>query len=59
MAKRKLSISNLRNIPTDIAKEAAKAMEGEKSVTKEPIVEKTEKQKDIKTEKQSRPNRTT
>lgn len=45
MAKRKLSISNLRNIPTDIAKEAAKAMEGEKTV-----VEKTEKQNNIKTE---------
>jgi|GEM_PF-2634387 predicted HicB family RNase H-like nuclease len=45
MAKRKLSISNLRNIPTDIAKEAAKAMEGENVNT-----EKTEKQKNIKTE---------
>jgi predicted HicB family RNase H-like nuclease len=52
MAKRKLSISNLRNIPTDIAKEAAKAMEGE-----ETVVEKTEKQNNIKTEIETKTTR--
>lgn len=45
MAKRKLSISNLKNVPADIAKEAAAAMDGVKQ--KNTI---TEKQKDIKTE---------
>ena len=46
MAKRKLSISNLKNVPADIAKEAANAMDGVKKQNNRS----TEKQKTIKTE---------